>query len=118
MPHPANRPTGRTRFIPSMENPADSKERILGCKKSEQEGKSLAWLSQGLPVKLKGKRELHKQWQQGQVPWEEHRDTPQLCRDEVREAKAWLELSLAKDAKNNNKGFYRYVRWKRRSKKV
>jgi len=31
-----------------------------------------------------------------------------LCRDEVRRAKARLELNLARNA-NNNKGFYRYV---------
>jgi len=32
-----------------------------------------------------------------------------LCRDEVRRAKAQLGLNLATDAKNNKKGFYRYV---------
>jgi len=32
-----------------------------------------------------------------------------LCRDGVRKAKAQLELTLAKEAKNNKKGFYRYV---------
>jgi len=32
-----------------------------------------------------------------------------LCRDGVRKAKAQLELNLARDAKNNKKGFYRYV---------
>jgi len=32
-----------------------------------------------------------------------------LCRDGVRRAKAWLELNLVRDAKNNKKGFYRYV---------
>jgi len=32
-----------------------------------------------------------------------------LCRDVVRRAKAQLELNMAKDAKNNKKGFYRYV---------
>jgi len=35
-----------------------------------------------------------------------------LCRDEVRRAKAQLELNLASDAKNNKKGFYRYVNQK------
>jgi len=36
-----------------------------------------------------------------------------LCRDEVRRAKAQLELNLARDAKNNKKGFYRHVNQKR-----
>jgi len=37
------------------------------CKKSGKEGKRAAWLSQDLLVKLKSKRELHRQWKQGQV---------------------------------------------------
>jgi len=46
------------------------------CKKSGKEGKRPAWLSQDLLVKLKSKRELHRQWKQGQVSWEEYRDLP------------------------------------------
>ncbi|KAK4818274.1 hypothetical protein QYF61_009992 [Mycteria americana] len=87
---------------------------IPRCKKSGKEGKRPAWLSQDLLVKLKGKKEMHRQRKQGQVSWEKYRDTAWLCRDGVRKAKAWLELNLARDAKNNNKDFYR----KGRSKKV
>ncbi|KAK4833041.1 LOW QUALITY PROTEIN: hypothetical protein QYF61_027543 [Mycteria americana] len=39
-----------------------------------------------------------------------------LCRDGVGKAKAQLELNLARDAKNNKKGFYRYVSQKRKVK--
>ena len=52
---------------------------------------------------------MHRQWKQGQVSLEEYRDTAWLCRGGVRKAKAQLELNSAKDAKNNEKGFYRYV---------
>ncbi|KAK4816518.1 hypothetical protein QYF61_017618 [Mycteria americana] len=52
---------------------------------------------------------MHRQWKQGQVSWEEHKDVIWLCRDGVRKAKAPLELNLARDAKNNNKGFYRRI---------
>jgi len=75
-----------------------------------------AWLSQDLLVKLKGKKELHRQWQQGQVSWEEYRDTAWLCRGGVRKAKEQLELNLARDAKSSEKGFYRYVNQKRKVK--
>ncbi|OPJ79628.1 hypothetical protein AV530_001584 [Patagioenas fasciata monilis] len=61
----------------------------------------------------KGKKELHRQWKQGHVFWEEYRDTAWLCRDD---AKAQLELNLAMDAKNNKKGFYRYVNEKKKVK--
>jgi len=37
-----------------------------------------------------------------------------LCRDEVRRAKAQLELNLVRNAKNNKKGFYSYVNEKRK----
>jgi len=60
-------------------------------------------------VKLKSKRELHRQWKQGQVTCEEYRDTARLCRDGVRRDKVWLELNLARDAKNNKKGCYTSV---------
>ncbi|KAK4828806.1 hypothetical protein QYF61_000863 [Mycteria americana] len=79
---------------------------ILKCKKSGKEGKRRACMSRDLLVKLKGKNEMHRQWKQGQVFWEEYRDTACLCRDGVRKAKAQLELNLARDAKNNKKGFY------------
>jgi len=69
-------------------------------------------------VKLKGKKELHRQRRQGQVSWEEYRDTAQLHRDGVRKTKGQLELNLARDAKSNKKGFYRYVSQKRKSKKA
>jgi len=36
--------------------------------------------------------------------------------DGVRKVKAWIELKLARDAKNNKKGFYRYVSQKRKVK--
>ena len=32
------------------------------CKKSDKEGKRLAWLSKDLLVKIKCKREMHRQW--------------------------------------------------------
>ena len=83
---------------------------VSRCKKSGKEGKRLAWLSRDLLVELKGKRELHRQWMQGQLSWvscEEYRDAARLCKDEVRRAKALLELSLARNAKNNKKSFYR-----------
>ncbi|KAK4811145.1 LOW QUALITY PROTEIN: hypothetical protein QYF61_019776 [Mycteria americana] len=86
------------------------------CKKSGKEGRRPAWLNKDLLVKLKCKKEMHRQWKQGYASWEEYRDTAQECTDGIRKAKAQLELSLARDAKNNKKGFYRYVGQKRKIK--
>jgi len=45
--------------------------------------------------KLQSKRELHRQWKQGQVFWEEYRLAAWLCMEEVRKAKVQLELNLS-----------------------
>ncbi|KAK4829023.1 hypothetical protein QYF61_001798 [Mycteria americana] len=86
------------------------------CRISGKEGKRPAWLIRDMLVKLKSKRELHRQWKQGQVTWEEYRDAARLCRDGVRKPKVQLELDVARDAKNNKKGFYRYINQKRKVK--
>ena len=85
---------------------------IPRCRKSGKEGKRPAWLNQDLLVKLKSKKRMHRQWKQGQVLWEEYKEAARLCRDGVRKAKAQLELNLARDAKKNKKGFYRYLNQK------
>jgi len=85
-------------------------------KKSEKESKRPAWLSPYLLVELKVKKEMHRQWKQVQVSWEEHRDAARLYKDGVRRAKVQLELNLARDAKNSKKGFYRYISQKRKVK--
>ena len=46
-------------------------------------------------VKLKHKNGVYRRWKQGQVTWEEYRDTVEVCSDTVRKAKAHLELDLA-----------------------
>ncbi|GAB0209434.1 ubiquitin-associated protein 2 [Grus japonensis] len=53
---------------------------------------------------------------QGQVAWEEYRETVRAARDQVRKAKALIEISLARDVKDNKKSFYRYVSDKRRTR--
>ena len=70
-----------------------------------------AWLNWDLLVKLE---EKHRQWKKGQVLWEEYKEAARLCRVGIRKAKVQLELSLAKDAKKNKKGFYRYLNQKRK----
>ncbi|GAB0190611.1 mitochondrial enolase superfamily member 1 [Grus japonensis] len=57
-----------------------------------------------------------KKRKQGQVAWEEHRETVLAMRDQVRKAKALTELNLARDIKGNKKSFYRYVSDKMRTR--
>ncbi|GAB0203144.1 mitochondrial enolase superfamily member 1 [Grus japonensis] len=64
--------------------------------------------------KVKHKKEAYRGWKQGQVAWEKYRETVRAARDQVRKAKALIEISLARDIKGNKKNFYRYVSDKRR----
>ncbi|GAB0203364.1 mitochondrial enolase superfamily member 1 [Grus japonensis] len=62
------------------------------------------------------KKEAYRGWKQGQVAWEEYRETVRAGRDQARKAKALIEISLARDVKDNKKSFYRYVSDKRRTR--
>ena len=50
---------------------------------------------------------MYRKWKQGCVAWEEYQAVVRLCRDRIR--KAQMELNLARDVKDNKKGFYRYI---------
>lgn len=41
-----------------------------------------------------------------------------MCRDGIRKAKANLELSLVRDVKGNNNGFYKYISSKRKVREI
>ncbi|GAB0180169.1 mitochondrial enolase superfamily member 1 [Grus japonensis] len=66
--------------------------------------------------KVKQKKEAYRGWKQGQVVWEEYRETVRAAREQIRKAKALIEISLARDVKDNKKSFYRYVSDKRRTR--
>jgi len=59
--------------------------------------------------KLKHKKEAYRGWKQGQAAWEEYREIAQAARDQVRKAKALIELNLTKDIKVNKNSFYTYI---------
>ena len=59
---------------------------------------------------------MYRRWKQGCVSWEEYRAVVYVCRDRIRKAKAQMELNLARDVKDNMKGFYGYIGRRRRAK--
>ncbi|GAB0178869.1 mitochondrial enolase superfamily member 1 [Grus japonensis] len=71
---------------------------------------------QGAPGQSQTKKEAYRGWKQGQVAWEEYRETARAAREQVRKAKALIEINLARDVKDNKKSFYRYVSDKRRTR--
>ena len=68
----------------------------------------MTWLNRDLLVKLKSKKKTHRYGKEGKIPREDCKEAARLCRYGVRKAKAQLKLKLARDAKKNKKGFYRY----------
>ena len=78
------------------------------CKK-----KHPAWMSKEFLAKQKWKRKVYRTWKEGQATWEEYRNIVRICRKPTRKAKVHLELNLARDVKDNKKGFFKYIGSKR-----
>ncbi|KFZ60398.1 hypothetical protein N338_05724, partial [Podiceps cristatus] len=93
-----------------------AQELSVPLKKVGRRGRKPARLGKDLLAKLREKKGKYKLWKQGSVAWKEYRDAVWNCRDGIRKAKAQMELSLARDVKNNKKGFYRYIGQKRQAK--
>jgi len=85
-------------------------------KKLSKGGRRPAWLNKELLAEIRWKRRVHGMWKEGQATWEEYRNVVKACRDATRKAKAHLELKLAKDVKNNKKGFFKYISSKRKAR--
>ncbi|GAB0205806.1 hypothetical protein GRJ2_003046200 [Grus japonensis] len=94
----------------------DQEQHIPTERKSSKNTKRPPWMNKELLGKVKQKKEAYRGWKQGQVAWEEYRETVRAARDQVRKAKALTEISLARDVKANKKSFYRYVSDKRRTR--
>ncbi|KGL96755.1 hypothetical protein N301_11125, partial [Charadrius vociferus] len=87
-------------------------------KKAGRKAKRPAWMNKELLDMIKGKKEAYREWKQGRVAWEEYREIVQAARDQVRQAKAQLELNLSRDIKTNKKSFYKYVSKKRKTREA
>ncbi|KFV20393.1 hypothetical protein N340_12155, partial [Tauraco erythrolophus] len=94
-----------------------AQERCIPTKrKSGRNTRRPAWMNKELLDQLGHKKKAYSGWEKGQVAWEEYRAIVQATRDQVRKAKALIELNLATDIKGNKKNFYRYVSDKKRSR--
>jgi len=69
-----------------------------------------------LLVKPKWKSRVYGMWREGQATWEEYGNIVRACREAARKAEAHLELSLARDGKDNKKGFLYYISSKQKTK--
>jgi len=65
---------------------------------------------------LSKKRRVYHLWKKGQATQEEYRGLIRLCREEIRKAKAQLELRPATVVSDSKKCFYKYINNKKRAK--
>ncbi|GAB0202599.1 mitochondrial enolase superfamily member 1 [Grus japonensis] len=73
-------------------------------------------MSKELLEKLKGKKKVYRMWKKGLATWEEYRDVVRVCKVATRKGKAHMELKLARDVKDNKKGFFKYISSKRKTR--
>ncbi|KFQ44814.1 hypothetical protein N333_11559, partial [Nestor notabilis] len=89
---------------------------VLTRRKCCRRARRPPWMDKELLRKLRGNKGAYRRWKRGQAAWEYYRNVVREARDQVRKAKAQLELNLSRDVKNNRKGFYRYVANKRQTR--
>ena len=73
-------------------------------------------MNKELLAEFRWERKVHGMWKEGQVTWEEYRNVFRACTDVTRKAKAHVELNLARNVKNNKKGFFNYISSKRKTR--
>ena len=86
------------------------------CRKTNRRGRRPSWLNRELLLGLRKQRKVYHLWRKGQTTQEEYRGLVRLCREEIRKAKAQLELRLATVVRDNKKCFYKYISNKKRAK--
>ena len=59
-------------------------------------------------MRLREKKRVYVLWKKGQATWGNYKGVANVYREEVRKAKAQLELRLATSVKDNKKSFYQW----------
>jgi len=89
---------------------------VSECCTVSRRGRRPVWMNRELLLRLQKKKRVHVLWKKGQATWGDYMEVAEVCREEVRKAKARLELRLATAVKEKKKSFYKYTSGKRRSK--
>jgi len=73
------------------------------CCQMNRRGRRAAWLNRELLLGLRKRRRVYQLWKKGQATQEVYRALVRSCREEIRKAKAQLELRLATVVRDYNK---------------
>jgi len=66
-------------------------------------------MSKEFLAKLKNKKVVYGMWKEAQATWEEYRNIVRVSSDATRNPKVHLQLNLAREVKDNTKGFFKYI---------
>jgi len=83
------------------------------CRKMNWQGRPLAWLNRKLLLGLRKKWGAYHLWKKGQATQEKYRGLIRSCREEIRKAKAQLEMAIF--VRDNKKCFYKYINNKKKT---
>jgi len=86
------------------------------CRKTNQWGRRPTWLNRELLLGLRKKTRVYHLWKKEQATQEEYRGLVRSCREEIREAKAQLELRLSTVVRDSKKCFYKHINNKKTAK--
>jgi len=80
--------------------------------------RQLAWLNREILLGLRKNKKFYYLWKKGQAMQEEYRGLIRLCSEEIKQAKAQLELRLAIVARENKKCFNKYINNKKGPRRI
>jgi len=86
-------------------------------RKTNRRGRRSTWLNRELLLRLRKKRRVYHLWKKRQATQQEYRGLIRPCREEIKVAKAQLELRLATVVRDNKKCFYKYINNRKRADK-
>jgi len=86
------------------------------CRKTNRRGRQSAWLNRERLLGLRQKRRVYHLWKKGQQTQEQYRGLVRVSKEEIRKAKAQLELRLTTAVRDNKKCFYKYFDNEKRAK--
>lgn len=87
-------------------------------KKSSKRGRKSAWISKELLAKLEQEKDVYGMWQNGQGTSEEYKNSVRVRRDATRKAKFRMEFNLSRDVNYNEKGFFKNISSKKKTRET
>ena len=67
---------------------------VSECHKASHNGRRSVWMKREQLLRTQKKKRVYVLWKKGQATWGDYKEVAKVCREEVRKAKAQLELLM------------------------